>query len=79
MILQMGWEKELYVLSVGLIAFGMVLLTSAWYTRQGMVHVGLVEVITDLTNMPKTMKQLAVTQFFSWFCCSSSVYASGTG
>ena len=67
LILQMGWEKELYVLSVGLIAFGMILLTSAWYTRQGMVHVGLVEVITDLTNMPKTMKQLAVTQFFSWF------------
>jgi len=67
LILQMGWEKELYVLSVGLIAFGLILLTSAWYTRQGMVHIGLVEVITDLTNMPKTMKQLAVTQFFSWF------------
>jgi maltose/moltooligosaccharide transporter len=67
LIMQMGWEKELYVLSVGLIAFGLILLTSAWYTRQGMVHIGLVEVITDLTNMPKTMKQLAVTQFFSWF------------
>jgi maltose/moltooligosaccharide transporter len=66
-ILEMGWEKELYVLSVGLIAFGLILLTTAWYTRQGMVHNGLVEVITDLTNMPKTMKQLAITQFFSWF------------
>jgi maltose/moltooligosaccharide transporter len=67
LISQMAWEKELYVLSVGLIAFGLVLLTTAWYTRQGMVHNGLVEVMTDLTNMPKTMKQLAVTQFFSWF------------
>ena len=67
LILQMGWSKELYILSVGLGAFGMILLISAWYTRQGLVHNGFVEVITDLMNMPKTMKQLAVVQFFSWF------------
>ena len=67
LISQMGWEKELYVLSVGLGAFGLVLLISAWYTRQGLVHNGFVEVITDLLNMPKTMKQLAIVQFFSWF------------
>lgn len=67
LILQMGWEKELYILSVGLGVFGLILLISAWYTRQGMVHNGFVEVITDLMNMPKTMKQLAVVQFFSWF------------
>jgi len=66
-IYQMGWLKELYVLSVGLGTFGLILLITAWYTRQGMVHNGLVEVITDLKNMPKTMKQLAVVQFFSWF------------
>jgi maltose/moltooligosaccharide transporter len=67
LILQMGWEKELYILSVGLGVFGLILLISAWYTRQGMVHNGFVEVIADLMNMPKTMKQLAVVQFFSWF------------
>jgi len=67
LILQMGWEKELYILSVGLGVFGLVLLASAWYTRKGSVHNGFVEVITDLMNMPKTMKQLAVVQFFSWF------------
>ena len=67
MIFQMGWEKELYILSVGLGAFGVILLTSAWYTRQGLVNNGFVEVITDLMNMPKTMKQLAIVQFFSWF------------
>jgi maltose/moltooligosaccharide transporter len=66
-IYQMGWLKELYVLSVGLGTFGLILLITTWYTRQGMVHNGLVEVITDLKNMPKTMKQLAVVQFFSWF------------
>ena len=67
LIQQMSWEKELYVLSVGLVTFGMILLISAWYTRQGMVRNGLVEVITDLMNVPKTMKQLAIVQFFSWF------------
>jgi maltose/moltooligosaccharide transporter len=67
LIQQMGWEKELYILSVGLGSFGLILLISAWYTRQGMVNNGFVEVITDVMNMPKTMKQLAVVQFFSWF------------
>ncbi|PID59707.1 MAG: MFS transporter [Ignavibacteriae bacterium] len=32
---------------------------------------GLVEVITDLYNMPKTMKQLSFVQFFSWFALFS--------
>ncbi len=67
LIQQMEWEKELYILSVGFGAFGLILLVSAWYTRQGMTHNGFVEVITDLMNMPKTMKQLAIVQFFSWF------------
>ena len=67
LIQQMHWEKELYILSVGLGTFGIILLISAFYTRKGKVHNGFVEVITDLMNMPKTMKQLAVVQFFSWF------------
>ena len=66
-IFQMGWEKELYVLSIGLIAFGLILLASARLTHQNKVNNGFVEVITDLLNMPKTMKQLAIVQFFSWF------------
>ncbi len=67
LIQQMHWEKELYILSVGLAAFGLILLISALYTRQEKTGNGFVEVITDLMNMPKTMKQLAVVQFFSWF------------
>jgi maltose/moltooligosaccharide transporter len=66
-IFQMGWEKELYVLSIGLVAFGLILLTSARLTYKNKVNNGFVEVITDLLNMPKTMKQLAIVQFFSWF------------
>ena len=66
-IFQMGWEKELYILSIGLVAFGLILLTSARLTYKNKVNNGFVEVITDLLNMPKTMKQLAIVQFFSWF------------
>lgn len=62
-----GWEKELYIISVGLAVFGIILLITAWHTRQGLTRNGLVEVMSDLMNMPKTMKQLAVVQFFSWF------------
>jgi len=65
------WEKELYILTFGLSVFGLVLLITAWYTRQGLVRNGLVEVMTDLLNMPKTMKQLAIVQFFSWFALFS--------
>ncbi len=62
-----GWEKELFVLSMGVGVFGLILLITAWYTRQGMTRNGLVEIMTDLMNMPRTMKQLAIVQFFSWF------------
>jgi maltose/moltooligosaccharide transporter len=65
------WEKELYILTFGLSVFGLILLVTAWYTRQGLVRNGLVEVMTDLLNMPRTMKQLAVVQFFSWFALFS--------
>lgn len=67
LIFLQGWEKELYIISVGLAIFGLILLVTAWNTRQGLTRNGLVEVMTDLMNMPKTMKQLAVVQFFSWF------------
>ncbi|CAN5399459.1 MFS transporter [soil metagenome] len=32
---------------------------------------GIAEIIHDLANMPKTMKQLGVVQFFSWFALFS--------
>ena len=67
LIQQMSWEKALYVISIGLGAFGLIFLAAAWYTRQGLVHNGFVEVITELMNVPKSMKQLAIVQFFSWF------------
>ncbi|MEQ8684263.1 MAG: MFS transporter [Imperialibacter sp.] len=59
-------EKEVYILAIGLIVFGLVELIVGWMSKSGLSN-GLTSIITDLNNMPVTMKQLAVVQFFSWF------------
>jgi len=59
-------EKELYVLSGGIGAFGFFQLL-AWYMQSKNKSNGFVEVMDDLNFLPTTMKQLAVVQFFSWF------------
>ncbi len=60
-------EKELYILGVGLALFGLIQFMTALLAKSGKTNSGLVSIITDMMNMPKTMKQLAVVQFFSWF------------
>jgi maltose/moltooligosaccharide transporter len=59
-------EKELYVLTGGLAAFGICQLV-AWLFQSLKNSNGFVEVIDDLNFLPDTMKKLAVVQFFSWF------------
>lgn len=60
-------EKELYILSGGLAIFGLIQLLTAYFTKINKTDNGLVGIITDMLNMPKTMGQLAIVQFFSWF------------
>src|SRR5688572_25241987 len=60
-------EKELYVLGFGFGLFGVVHLLAAVYISQGRSYLGLVSMVKDFNTMPKTMKQLAFVQFFSWF------------
>lgn len=60
-------EKELYILGGGLAGYGVIQLVTWLFTKLGRTKNGLVEIITDMVNMPKTMGQLAVVQFFSWF------------
>jgi maltose/moltooligosaccharide transporter len=60
-------KKELYILTVGLGGFGLVSLLAGWLQQQGKTHGGFMEVMSDLYAMPKTMAQLALVQFFSWF------------
>lgn len=64
-------EKELYILSVGIGAFGLIQIISGLFVSQGRSKGGLVVVLSDLYNIPKTMRQLAIVQFFSWFALFS--------
>lgn len=64
-------EKELYILTGGLCAFGLVQITSGLFVSRGSNENGLVVVLSDLYSMPKTMGQLAIVQFFSWFALFS--------
>jgi maltose/moltooligosaccharide transporter len=59
-------HKELYILSIGILTTG-VLFALVAALRKKKVQNGFTIIITDLLNMPKTMKQLAWVQFFSWF------------
>ncbi len=61
-----GYAEELYILTIGIAAIGLVLVIAGLFQRKGRRN-GLVVIFDDLYLMPKTMKQLAVVQFFSWF------------
>lgn len=60
-------EKELYVLAALLLAFGAAGVAGARFKRIGRTDNGFSEVLADVFRMPRTMRQLAVVQFFSWF------------
>lgn len=60
-------EKEVYVATGGLFVVGLISLFAGLLQKNGKVEQGLVVVMHDFMHMPKTMKQLAVVQFFSWF------------
>jgi maltose/moltooligosaccharide transporter len=59
--------KDLYVLAALIAGFGVIQLIAASLRGQGRETSGFMEVVSDLFAMPKTMRQLAVVQFFSWF------------
>jgi maltose/moltooligosaccharide transporter len=63
----MKLEGELYILTGGLTIFGLIQLITGRLIGSGNTTNGFVVVINDLFRMPKTMGQLAVVQFFSWF------------
>ncbi|MCU0365725.1 MAG: MFS transporter [Bacteroidales bacterium] len=64
---RMNIEKELYILGGGLTLFGLLHLLAGAFQSAGKKDNGLNSILTDLKNMPPTMGQLAVVQFFSWF------------
>ena len=58
-----GWDRMLYVLAGMAVAYGVLLLVARVLPAGGM----LPAIAADLRAMPRTMRRLAVVQFFSWF------------
>lgn len=64
---QYALAKELYILSVLGVAFGIMLVIAGLLKQRGREDNPFSEIIDDLFLMPTTMRQLALVQFFSWF------------
>ena len=64
-------QKELYIIGVGALIFSMIQVIVGIMVGSGNTRNGFVEVIEDLFHMPKTMSQLAIVQFFTWFALFS--------
>ncbi len=59
-------RSDLYILTIGFMLFGIIQLIAGSLIKRKITNNGFVIVINDLFRMPKTMRQLAVVQFFSW-------------
>lgn len=59
-------QKELYILTLGLGIIGILFLVADRILKTGGSN-GFLTIMADLIEMPRTMKQLAWVQFFSWF------------
>ncbi len=65
----LAWRElyEVLVLSGGLVFVGALLMMSGSMQKAGRYENGFVTILNDFQDMPRTMKQLAWVQFFSWF------------
>ena len=61
-----NWDKALYILSIGIAAYGILKLLTAQLFVSGK-RTGLVEIIYDMDNMPAAMKQLSLITVLTWF------------
>lgn len=70
-IFTMELVQDLYVLAGALILFGIIHFIAAILAGGRSSNVAVVNMVRDFHNMPSTMRQLAVVQFFSWFALFS--------
>jgi maltose/moltooligosaccharide transporter len=66
-ILAGGLDKQLFILAIGAVVFGLLQILTGRMQSRGQTENGLYRIVEDLFHMPRVMKQLAVVQFFSWF------------
>jgi len=62
---------EVFVFGIALIFFGILELINSLLLKKNKFRNGFSEILIDFSNMPKTMWQLAIVQFFSWFALFS--------
>lgn len=71
------WDKQLHILAAMILVFGLLQGLAGLLKSRGAVENGFYQVPQDLFAMPRTMMQLAVVQFFSWFALFSMwIYAT---
>jgi maltose/moltooligosaccharide transporter len=58
---------QVMILSAGLVVVGVLLIISGQLQKSGRYDNAFVTILNDFQDMPRTMKQLAWAQFFSWF------------
>ena len=58
---------QVMILSGGMAVVGVMLIAGGLMQRGGRNDNGFVTILNDLLDMPRTMRQLAWAQFFSWF------------
>jgi len=58
---------QVMILSAGIAVVGLLLAVGGAMQRAGRSDNGFVTILNDFLDMPRTMKQLAWAQFFSWF------------
>jgi maltose/moltooligosaccharide transporter len=58
---------QVIVLSAGTAVVGVLLIISGLLQRRSRFENGFVTILNDFRDMPRTMRQLAGVQFFSWF------------
>ncbi len=59
-------RSDLYILTAGFTIFGVIQFIVGNLIKRNKTENGFVTVLNDLFRMPKTMRQLAIVQFFSW-------------
>jgi maltose/moltooligosaccharide transporter len=70
-IMAASLDKQLYILSIGAVVFGLIQVYASVLQYRNQATGGFYSMVHDLFHMPRAMRQLAVVQFFSWFALFS--------
>ncbi|MCB9291020.1 MAG: MFS transporter [Lewinellaceae bacterium] len=71
LLFRAGLNKELYILAFAIFVVGILWVAAGSMKQSGQYRNGFVAIMSDLLQMPRTMQQLALVQFFSWFALFS--------